>query len=57
VIERTCSPFTPGMSWRSASVIRSTFCTVAGSSKIVPSFTSTTRRSVFAVPNMLRYCV
>ena len=55
VIENTCSPFTPGMSCRSATVMRSTFCTVAGSSKIVPFFTSTTKSSVFAVPNMLRY--
>ena len=56
VIESTWSPFTPGMSWRSASVMRSTFCTVSGSSKIVPFFTSTTISTVFAVPNMLRYC-
>ena len=57
VIDRTCSPFTPGMSCRSASVMRSTFCTVAGSSKMVPFCVSTTRRSVLAVPNMLRYWV
>ena len=36
--------------------MRSTFCTVSGSSKIVPFFTSTTISTVFAVPNMLRYC-
>ena len=56
VIDSTWSPFTPGMSCRSASVMRSTFCTVAGSSKIVPCFTSTTISTVLAVPNMLRYC-
>ena len=56
VIDITCSPFTPGMSCSSSTVMRSTFCTVAGSSKMVPFFASTTICTVFAVPNMLRYC-
>ncbi len=54
VIEMTCSPFTPGTSCSSSSVMRSTFCTVSGSSKMVPFFTSTTICTVNAVPNMFR---
>ena len=37
--------------------MRSTFCTIAGSSKIVPFCTSTAMTSWFEVPNMLRYLV